>query len=168
MYHAAGLITTGPLLGCIGRVQVCQGARRCFLFINKAWGYGDSKPDHYFLAPNYRLSELQGAVAAALAATMADGSYLRIINTWALRSGRVDPPEGAGEKAAEEPKVEEPKAEEPKAEEPKAEESATATAFERLAGTLVEAIESGNGEAAARWMARHLDAIRDELKNIIR
>ena len=40
-------------------------SRRSFLFINKAWGYGDPKPDHYFLALNYRLSELQGAVALA-------------------------------------------------------------------------------------------------------
>ena len=40
-------------------------ARRMFLFINKAWGYGDAKPDHYFLALNYRMSELQGAVAVA-------------------------------------------------------------------------------------------------------
>jgi dTDP-4-amino-4,6-dideoxygalactose transaminase len=40
-------------------------ARRMYLFINKAWGYGDEKPDHYFLAPNYRMSELQGAVALA-------------------------------------------------------------------------------------------------------
>ena len=40
-------------------------ARRCFLYINKAWGYGDENPDHYFLALNYRLSELQGAVAVA-------------------------------------------------------------------------------------------------------
>jgi perosamine synthetase len=38
-------------------------ARRMFLFINKAWGYGDPQPDHYFLALNYRMSELQGAVA---------------------------------------------------------------------------------------------------------
>jgi len=38
-------------------------ARRMFLFINKAWGYGDQNPDHYFLALNYRMSELQGAVA---------------------------------------------------------------------------------------------------------
>jgi dTDP-4-amino-4,6-dideoxygalactose transaminase len=38
-------------------------ARRMFLFINKAWGYGDPNPDHYFLALNYRISELQGAVA---------------------------------------------------------------------------------------------------------
>ncbi len=40
-------------------------ARRLYLFINKAWGYGDASPDHYFLALNYRLSELQGAVAVA-------------------------------------------------------------------------------------------------------
>lgn len=40
-------------------------ARQVFLFVNKAWGYGDKNPDHYFLALNYRLSELQGAVACA-------------------------------------------------------------------------------------------------------
>jgi dTDP-4-amino-4,6-dideoxygalactose transaminase len=40
-------------------------ARRIFRFINKAWGYGDAKPDHYFLALNYRMNELQGAVALA-------------------------------------------------------------------------------------------------------
>jgi perosamine synthetase len=40
-------------------------ARRIYLFINKAWGYGDKNPDHYFLALNYRMSELQGAVACA-------------------------------------------------------------------------------------------------------
>lgn len=40
-------------------------ARRMFLYINKAWGYGDERPDHYFIALNYRMSELQGAVAAA-------------------------------------------------------------------------------------------------------
>ncbi|MCJ7582287.1 MAG: DegT/DnrJ/EryC1/StrS family aminotransferase [Candidatus Aminicenantes bacterium] len=40
-------------------------ARQIFLYINKAWGYGDPNPDHYFLALNYRLSELQGAVALA-------------------------------------------------------------------------------------------------------
>ena len=40
-------------------------ARRMFLFINKAWGYGDPQPDHYFLALNSRMSELQGAVAVA-------------------------------------------------------------------------------------------------------
>ena len=40
-------------------------ARHMFLYINKAWGYGDPKADHYFLALNYRMSELQGAVALA-------------------------------------------------------------------------------------------------------
>ena len=40
-------------------------ARRVRLFVDKAWGYGDPEPDHYFLALNYRMSELQGAVALA-------------------------------------------------------------------------------------------------------
>ena len=38
-------------------------ARHMFLYINKAWGYGDANPDHYFMALNYRVSELQAAVA---------------------------------------------------------------------------------------------------------
>ena len=38
-------------------------ARRVFLFVNKGWGYGDPTPDHYFLALNYRISELQSACA---------------------------------------------------------------------------------------------------------
>ena len=40
-------------------------ARRMRLFSDKAWGYGDAQPDHYFLAPNYRMTELQAAVARA-------------------------------------------------------------------------------------------------------
>jgi dTDP-4-amino-4,6-dideoxygalactose transaminase len=40
-------------------------ARRMRLFSDKAWGYGDAEPDHYFLALNYRMTELQGAVARA-------------------------------------------------------------------------------------------------------
>jgi perosamine synthetase len=40
-------------------------ARRIYLLINKAWGYGDARPDHYFLALNYRMSELGGSVACA-------------------------------------------------------------------------------------------------------
>ena len=39
--------------------------RRMVQFSDKAWGYGDPKPDHYFLAPNYRMTELCGAVALA-------------------------------------------------------------------------------------------------------
>jgi len=38
-------------------------ARRMYLFINKAWGYGDENPDHYFIALNYRMTEFQAAVA---------------------------------------------------------------------------------------------------------
>jgi len=37
-------------------------ARWMTLFSDKAWGYGDPNPDHYFLALNYRMTELQGAV----------------------------------------------------------------------------------------------------------
>lgn len=40
-------------------------SRRARLFINKGWGYGDEQPDHYFLALNYRMNELTGAVALA-------------------------------------------------------------------------------------------------------
>jgi perosamine synthetase len=40
-------------------------ARRVYLFINKAWGYGDPNPDHYFIALNYRTTELQSACALA-------------------------------------------------------------------------------------------------------
>jgi dTDP-4-amino-4,6-dideoxygalactose transaminase len=39
--------------------------RRIKLFSDKAWGYGDPQPDHYFLALNYRMTELQGGVALA-------------------------------------------------------------------------------------------------------
>ena len=38
----------------------------------------------------------------------------------------------------------------------------------RTATRVIEAIEAGDPEGAASWMARHLDAIRDELKHIIR
>ena len=56
-------ITTGE--GGIVTTNDDALARRMYLFVNKAWGYGDPKPDHYFLAPNYRMCELQGAVACA-------------------------------------------------------------------------------------------------------
>ena len=38
-------------------------ARRMYLFINKAWGYGDTNPDHYFASLNYRMTEMQAAIA---------------------------------------------------------------------------------------------------------
>lgn len=40
-------------------------ARRMRLFINKGWDYHATDPDHRVLAPNYRMTELQGAVALA-------------------------------------------------------------------------------------------------------
>jgi len=56
-------ITTGE--GGLVTTNDAAIARRIFLFINKAWGYGDANADHYFVAPNYRMSELLGAVAVA-------------------------------------------------------------------------------------------------------
>jgi dTDP-4-amino-4,6-dideoxygalactose transaminase len=53
-------------------------ARRCFLFINKAWGYGDQNPDHYFLALNYRMNELTGAVALAQLDKLTDSVCRRV------------------------------------------------------------------------------------------
>ena len=55
-------ITTGE--GGLVATNNPELARRMFLYINKAWGYGDPQPDHYFLALNYRMNELSGAVAA--------------------------------------------------------------------------------------------------------
>jgi perosamine synthetase len=55
-------------------------ARRMFLFVNKAWGYGDADPDHTFLALNYRLSELQGAVALAQLPRLGEFVERRIAN----------------------------------------------------------------------------------------
>ena len=54
-------MTTGE--GGIVATDDAQLARRMFLFVNKAWGYGDKQPDHYFPALNARMTELQGAVA---------------------------------------------------------------------------------------------------------
>jgi len=39
--------------------------QRMWLFTNKAWGYNDPGPDHWFLALNYRITELQSAVLRA-------------------------------------------------------------------------------------------------------
>jgi dTDP-4-amino-4,6-dideoxygalactose transaminase len=47
-------------------------ARRARVFVNKGWPYGEAGPDHEFLALNYRLTELQGAVARAQLAKLDD------------------------------------------------------------------------------------------------
>jgi dTDP-4-amino-4,6-dideoxygalactose transaminase len=69
-------ITTGE--GGLVATDDDEIARRLFLCINKAWGYGDPKPDHYFLALNYRMSELQGAVAVAQLPKLASAVESRI------------------------------------------------------------------------------------------
>lgn len=56
-------ITTGE--GGLVATNNPDFGRRMYLYINKAWGYGDPKPDHYFLALNYRMNELTGAVGVA-------------------------------------------------------------------------------------------------------
>ena len=56
-------ITTGE--GGVVLSNDAELGRRMRLFIDKAWGYGDERPDHYFVALNGRMSELQGAVALA-------------------------------------------------------------------------------------------------------
>lgn len=56
-------ITTGE--GGIVCTDDDELARQVFLYVNKAFGYGDERPDHYFPALNYRMTELQGAVACA-------------------------------------------------------------------------------------------------------
>ncbi|MGH2546282.1 MAG: DegT/DnrJ/EryC1/StrS family aminotransferase [Acidimicrobiales bacterium] len=53
-------------------------ARRVRLFIDKGWGYGESNHDHEFLAPNHRMSELQGAVALAQLARLEDSVRQRV------------------------------------------------------------------------------------------
>jgi len=69
-------ITTGE--GGLVVTNNADYARRMFLFINKAWGYGDAQPDHYFLALNYRMTELQGAVAVAQLDKLADSVARRV------------------------------------------------------------------------------------------
>lgn len=56
-------MTTGE--GGIVTTENENFAKRMRLFVNKAWGYDEPNPDHYFLALNYRMTELQGAVAIA-------------------------------------------------------------------------------------------------------
>jgi perosamine synthetase len=67
-------------------------ARRMYLFINKAWGYGDANPDHYFLALNYRMSELQGAVALAQMDKLEQATQQRVSAAESLTSRIADVP----------------------------------------------------------------------------
>lgn len=64
-------------------------ARRMFLYINKAWGYGDQNPDHYFLALNYRMNEITGAVALAQLAKL-PGVVERRVRTATVLTEKLD------------------------------------------------------------------------------
>ena len=55
-------------------------ARRMRRFVNKAWDYDAATTDHDFIALNYRLTELQGAVALAQLEKLAAGVATRIAN----------------------------------------------------------------------------------------
>lgn len=105
--HAGKLVGT---LGDIGAFSLQQGkhittgeggavvtdnadyARRMFLFINKAWGYGDPQPDHYFLALNYRMTELQGAVVSAQLEKLEDVVARRVVLANELTTALSDVP----------------------------------------------------------------------------
>ena len=67
-------------------------ARTIRLFSDKAWGYGDSDPDHYFLALNYRMSELQAAVARAQLRKLAGVVERRRTSAASLSSRLADVP----------------------------------------------------------------------------
>lgn len=48
-------------------------ARRARVFVNKGWPYGETDPDHEFLALNYRTTELQSAVTNAQIEKLPEG-----------------------------------------------------------------------------------------------
>jgi perosamine synthetase len=61
-------------------------------YVNKAWDYWSSPTDHDFLALNYRLTELQGAVARAQLDKLEGGVATRISNAVHLNSVLADIP----------------------------------------------------------------------------
>ena len=86
-------MTTGE-----GGIVICKNGnytKRMWLFVDKAWGYGDPKPDHYFLAPNYRITELQGAVALAQLDKV-DGVVKNRIKTAEMLTGLLKDVAGVG------------------------------------------------------------------------
>jgi perosamine synthetase len=61
-------------------------------YVNKAWDYWSSPTDHDFLALNYRLTELQGAVARAQLEKLETGVAIRISNAVQLNAALTDVP----------------------------------------------------------------------------
>ncbi len=79
-------MTTGE--GGIVITSDAHHSRWMTLFSDKAWGYGDPNPDHYFLALNYRMTDLQGAVARAQLCKL-DGVVARRQHSAAALSERL-------------------------------------------------------------------------------
>lgn len=71
-------VTTGE--GGVVVTDDADLARTMRRYVNKAWEYGAPATDHDFLALNYRLTELQGAVARAQLGKLAGGVERRIAN----------------------------------------------------------------------------------------
>jgi dTDP-4-amino-4,6-dideoxygalactose transaminase len=67
-------------------------ARRLRLFVNKGWPYGETGPDHEFLAPNYRITELQSAVLVAQLPRLAGNVQVRVDNAERLSKLLADVP----------------------------------------------------------------------------
>jgi dTDP-4-amino-4,6-dideoxygalactose transaminase len=59
-------------------------------YVNKAWDYWSSPTDHDFLALNYRMTELQGAVGRAQLDKLDDGVATRIANAEHLNAMLAD------------------------------------------------------------------------------
>ncbi|MCZ7534836.1 MAG: DegT/DnrJ/EryC1/StrS family aminotransferase [Acidimicrobiia bacterium] len=75
-------ITTGE--GGMVVTSSVELAGRMRRFVNKAWDYEAETTDHDFIALNYRLTELQGAVALAQIEKLAAGVATRISNAGRL------------------------------------------------------------------------------------
>ncbi len=75
-------ITTGE--GGVVVTSSDELADRMRRFVNKAWDYDAPATDHDFIALNYRLTELQGAVALAQLDKLAAGVATRISNAGRL------------------------------------------------------------------------------------
>lgn len=83
-------ITTGE--GGFVLTDDAAAARRMRLFVNKAFGYGEADPDHEFLAPNYRMNELTGAVALAQLDKLGDGVGRRVATARRFAAAIADLP----------------------------------------------------------------------------
>jgi dTDP-4-amino-4,6-dideoxygalactose transaminase len=69
-----------------------EQARFVKRYVNKAWDYDNSPTDHDFLALNYRMTELQGAVLVAQLEKLEAGVRQRIANAQQLNARLADVP----------------------------------------------------------------------------